>query len=72
MKLSEFPGYRRRQRRAVRRPRPRSHEGAVAEAVKIFKPYVVRREGGGCQVLFPLSALDQIVERVVRVALRGR
>ena len=29
---------------------------------KAIKPYIVRRENGGCQVLFPLSKLDEILE----------
>jgi len=30
-----------------------------------FKPYIVKRPNGGCQVLFPLSELDAIIARVL-------
>lgn len=33
---------------------------------KIFKPWIVKRPNGGCQVLFPLSELDTIVEKILK------
>ena len=33
---------------------------------KIFKPYIVKRPNGGCQVLFPLTELDTIVEEILK------
>jgi len=34
----------------------------AARLLKCIKPYIVKRENGGCQVLFPLSKLDDIVD----------
>ena len=31
----------------------------------IFKPWIVNRPHGGCQVLFPLSELDGLIARVL-------
>lgn len=36
------------------------------EVQKIFKPYIVKRESG-CQVLFPLSELDEIVSNLLEL-----
>ena len=34
----------------------------AANLLKSIKPYIVKRPNGGCQVLFPLSKLDDIVD----------
>jgi len=31
---------------------------------KLFKEYIVRREKGQCQILIPLSELDELCERI--------
>jgi len=33
----------------------------------IFKPYIVTRPGHECQVLFPLSELDRLIDQVMEV-----
>jgi hypothetical protein len=43
---------------------------SITAAVRVFKPWIVRRAHGGCQVLFPLSELDRIVRELVE-ALPG-
>jgi hypothetical protein len=35
----------------------------------IFKPWIVKRPNGGCQVLFPLTELDNIIDKVVEEVL---
>jgi hypothetical protein len=44
-----------------RSKRPRS-------PAQVFKPWIVRRPEGGCQVLFPLTELDRLLEEVVEYA----
>jgi len=44
-----------------RTKRPRS-------PAQVFKPWIVRRPDGGCQVLFPLNELDRLLEEVVEYA----
>ena len=39
-------------------------EKRTPSAAAIFKPWIVRRPDGGCQVLFPLDQLDGLIERV--------
>jgi hypothetical protein len=34
----------------------------AARLLKRIKPYIVKRANGGCQVLFPLSKLDDIAD----------
>lgn len=34
----------------------------------VFAPYVVKRPNGGCQVLFPLSELDRLVQTAIAVS----
>ena len=41
----------------------------IARAVKVFKPFIVKRSGGGCQVLFPLSMLDELLEQAFRAGI---
>jgi len=33
----------------------------------LFKPWIVKRPNGGCQVLFPLSELDNIVAEIIKL-----
>lgn len=33
----------------------------------LFKPWVVRRPNGGCQVLFPLTELDKLVAAMIKI-----
>ena len=33
----------------------------------VFKPWIVKRPDGGCQVLFPLTELDSLVEGVAKI-----
>jgi len=40
------------------RKRPKS-------SAAVFKPWIVTRPDGGCQVLFPLSELDGLIARVL-------
>ena len=42
-----------------------------ATASAVFKPYIVRRPNGGCQVLFPLSDLDRLVDKVLALQREG-
>ena len=39
--------------------------------LKVIKPYIVKRPRGGCQVLFSLTELDAIVERVCAKGVMG-
>ena len=32
---------------------------------KLFKPYIVKRKNGQCQVLIPLIELDELCERII-------
>jgi len=34
---------------------------------KLFKPYFVKRRNGQCQILFALTELDALIERIVLV-----
>jgi hypothetical protein len=34
----------------------------AAKLRKLIKPWIVRRPNGGCQVLFPLTELDNIID----------
>ena len=34
----------------------------AAKFRKAIKPYIVKRPNGGCQVLFPLTELDSIID----------
>ena len=34
----------------------------------VFKPWIVKRPHGGCQVLFPLSELDRLVKAATKEA----
>jgi len=40
----------------------------VSKLTKPFKPYIVKRSAGGCQVLFPLTELDTIIALVLAAA----
>ena len=40
------------------------HKSAAAA----FKPWIVRRPDGGCQVLFPLMELDRLIAEVLEAA----
>jgi len=42
-------------------------DGIRARAPMIFKPYIVTRPGHECQVLFPLSELDRLIDQVMEV-----
>lgn len=33
----------------------------------LFKPWIVKRPDGGCQVLFPLTELDKLVEGIIKI-----
>jgi len=35
------------------------------EIRKLFKPYIVRRKNGQCQILIPLIELDEFVEKII-------
>uniref|UniRef100_A0A6M3KTA1 Uncharacterized protein n=1 Tax=viral metagenome TaxID=1070528 RepID=A0A6M3KTA1_9ZZZZ len=35
----------------------------------VFKPWIVRRSHGGCQVLLPLSELDDLVSAIVKIVI---
>ena len=39
-----------------------------SQIASLFKPYFVRRPNGGCQVLFPLTELDNLVEQAITIA----
>jgi hypothetical protein len=41
-----------------------------SQASLVFKPYIVKRPNGGCQVLFPLTDLDRLVDAVLALAAR--
>lgn len=47
--------------------RAKSVEARITE---LFKPYFVRRPRGNCQVLFALTELDALVDRICREARR--
>lgn len=32
---------------------------------ELFKPYIVKRSAGNCQVLFPLTELDNLVDKII-------
>ena len=38
----------------------------IARAVQVFAPWIVKRPGHECQVLFPLSMLDELVEEAIK------
>ena len=38
----------------------------------VFKPWIVKRPDGGCQVLFPLSELDRLLDEAVELAIERR
>ena len=40
----------------------------VGKAVSVFIPWIVKRPGHECQVLFPLSELDTLVEKAIKAA----
>ena len=42
----------------------------VALGAQLFIPWIVKRPNGGCQVLFPLTELDRLVGKIVRIAER--
>jgi hypothetical protein len=33
----------------------------------LFKPWIVKRPDGGCQVLFPLTELDKLVDAIIKI-----
>ena len=33
---------------------------------KLFKPYIVRRKNGQCQVLIPLIELDELCDKIIK------
>lgn len=37
----------------------------------LFKPYFVRRPKGQCQVLFALTELDELVDRIIKETERN-
>jgi len=41
-----------------------------ANPYDVFKPWIVKRPNGGCQVLFPLTELDRLVDAAIK-ASRG-
>ncbi len=43
----------------------------VSSPAAVFKPYIVRRPSadGGCQVVFPLTKLDQLLDEALELAL---
>ena len=43
----------------------------VALGAQLFIPWIVKRPNGGCQVLFPLTELDRLVGKIVRIANAG-
>jgi len=38
-----------------------------SQIASLFKPWFVKRPNGGCQVLFPLSELDSIVDQILSI-----
>ena len=38
-----------------------------AKIVKLFKPYLVKRERGQCQILIPLIELDVFVNKIAKI-----
>lgn len=40
----------------------RVKEQVFTDIRKRMKPFIVRRPNGGCQVLFPLTEMDRIIE----------
>lgn len=38
-----------------------------SQVAALFKPWIVRRPNGGCQVLFPLTELDKLVAAILKV-----
>ena len=38
---------------------------------KLFKPYIVKRKNGQCQILIPLVELDELCEKIEMCALDG-
>lgn len=40
--------------------------GKSKMVVKKFKPYIVRRKNGQCQVLIPLVELDDLVSKILK------
>lgn len=42
-------------------------ESLERKITKLFKPYFVRRPNGNCQVLFALTELDDLVERITKI-----
>jgi len=43
-----------------------------SQASLVFKPYIVKRPNGGCQVLFPLTDLDRLVDAVLALQTRQK
>lgn len=39
----------------------------LSQIAYLFKPWIVRRPNGGCQVLFPLSELDNLVIKMAGI-----
>lgn len=39
----------------------------IRDATRLFKPWIVRRPDGGCQVLFPLSELDNLIDGTLKI-----
>jgi hypothetical protein len=38
-----------------------------SQIASLFKPWFVRRPNGGCQVLFPLTELDTLVDAIIKL-----
>jgi hypothetical protein len=43
----------------------------TTRVTRLFKPWIVRRPDGGCQVLFPLSELDRLVDETIAEVKSG-
>ena len=56
---------------ARERPKRTRRARRVMSPAAVFKPYYVRRptSEGGCQVLFPLSKLDDLLNEALELAL---
>ena len=56
---------------ATEKPKRTRRARRVSSPSAVFKPYIVRRPSGdgGCQVVFPLTKLDELLNEALELAL---
>ena len=46
-------------------------ENTLRDVTRLFKKWIVKRPNGGCQILFPLTELDKLVEDIIEAVKGG-